>query len=446
MKRQPNEKHRSVKKRKLDAPPVSTFESLALKYQLWTTDGRARRGTLTLPHAVVETPAFMPVGTHGTIKMIPSELVEKLGPRLILGNTYHLGSRPGPRSFESGTLHKFMGWNGGLLTDSGGFQMVSLSKLSEMSEEGVEFVHPETNEKLLLTPEKSIKLQNCIGADIIMALDDVVSAVEPSETRLAESVDRTTRWLDRCITAHAKPESQNLWPIIQGGLHPHLRLASMTQLKSREAPGYAIGGLSGGEAKSDFWRMVEICTRQKDEGLPENRTRYLMGVGYTIDVLVSVALGCDLFDCVYPTRTARFGTALSDEGMIRLRKSKYATDFGALTTNCDCYTCKNFTRAFIHHGINQPSILALLTVHNLRYMHLLGVRIRDAIERGKLPELIRTILAGHYAQDKAPGWVKDALAAAGIEEAKDWFVWDDETNFKCGLVPHDESHKNRVAH
>lgn len=427
------------KLRKLAEEPLASHVSTALAFRLWHECGRARRGTLTLPHGTVETPTFMPVGTHGSMKMVPSEVLETLGPTLILGNTYHLGSAPGVSILrKAGTLHNFMAWKRNLLTDSGGFQMVSLSSLSEVREEGVEFRHPETNEELLLTPEKSIEIQNAIGADVMMALDDVVSVVEPSEERLTLAVERTTRWLNRCLTAHVRRETQNLWPIIQGALNPKLRLQSLKSLIACDAPGYAIGGLSGGEAKSDFWKIVEQCTRP-DGGLPRNKSRYLMGVGYCLDILVCVALGCDLFDCVYPTRTARFGTALSDEGLLRLRKSVYATDVSPIDSNCDCTTCKNCTRAFLHYGMNQPSTLALISTHNLRYMDRFMYRIRRAIEAKTFPSLVRELILKQFP-NTAPCWVRDALVAAGIDAAE-WVPWDESASFLCGQMPHHIAHK-----
>jgi len=261
---------------------------------------KARYSVLKLPHATVETPQFMPVGTKGTLKGILPHQIKELGCNLILGNTYHLGTRPGPEILKkAGGLHKFMNWDGALLTDSGGFQMVSLCKLSEITEEGVSFQSPVDNEILMLTPEKSMEFQNAIGADIMMQLDDVVSSLTTGP-RVEEAMWRSIRWLDRCIAAHARKSEQNLFPIVQGGLNPELRTLSANELIKRNTSGYAIGGLSGGEAKDDFWKMVTLST----DLLPKEKPRYLMGVGFSIDLVVCSALGCDLFDCVYPTRTA----------------------------------------------------------------------------------------------------------------------------------------------
>eukprot|EP01053_Blabericola_migrator_P013377 Blabericola_migrator_1__13376@NODE_94_length_14457_cov_129_345379_g84_i0_p4_GENE_NODE_94_length_14457_cov_129_345379_g84_i0NODE_94_length_14457_cov_129_345379_g84_i0_p4_ORF_typecomplete_len498_score98_47TGT/PF01702_18/4e122_NODE_94_length_14457_cov_129_345379_g84_i056977190 len=439
-----DETQRQLKKAKTDTP-LAFHEGPALRFSLWSVDGRARRGTLELPHAVVETPTFMPVGTHGTIKMIPSELMSLLGPRLILGNTYHLGSAPGVQVLkEAGGLHKFMNWPHALLTDSGGFQMVSLSSLSEITDTGVEFEHPETKEKLMLTPEKSMEIQEAIGADVAMALDDVVSVVEPSKERLEVALHRTTAWLKRCFAAHPSQSKQNIWPIVQGGLIDDFRKISIKALvEAGPAHGYAIGGLSGGEAKSDFWRVVELCTRP-GVGLPQDRSRYLMGVGYTVDLVVCVALGCDLFDCVYPTRTARFGTALTDEGMMRLKKSKYATCLDPIDSTCTCYTCKNFTCSYLHYGMSQTSILTLLTIHNIYYMNNFMVRIREAIRANKFSSFVHAFLLKQFSTNPVPGWVADALSAAGLPIKTEWtsLTFDYTSTQVCGFTPHHVPHKS----
>jgi len=237
---------------------------------------------------------------QGTLKGVIPEQLEQLNCQIMLGNTYHLGTRPGPELLKScGGLHNFMGWSRNLLTDSGGFQMVSLLELAEITEEGVKFKSPYDGSECLLTPERSIEIQNAIGADIIMQLDDVVSSTV-SGPRVKEAMFRTTRWLDRCLKAHKKPESQNLFPIVQGGLDLELRRESAKQLMERDVAGFAIGGLSGGEEKDDFWKMVHLST----DLLPKEKPRYLMGVGFAADLVVCCALGVDMFDCVFPTRTA----------------------------------------------------------------------------------------------------------------------------------------------
>ncbi|KRY16526.1 Queuine tRNA-ribosyltransferase [Trichinella patagoniensis] len=302
---------------------------------------KARAGVLNFPKAVVETPVFMPVGTQGTLKGILTEQLKDLGYNLLLSNTYHLGHRP----------------------DSGGFQMVSLAKLMNISEEGVHFISPHTKEEMLLSPERSIEIQNSLGADIIMQLDDVVPSLTVGP-RVEEAMYRSIRWLDRCIAANRRPNEQNLFPIVQGGLDPTLRIKSAQEICQRDCPGYAVGGLSGGEDKNQFWRMVSIS----GDNLPDCKPRYLMGVGFAVDLLVCVALGMDMFDCVFPTRTARFGRALIPGGSLNLKKAKYSTDFKSIQEGCDCYTCKTFTRSYLCCvAVHETIGCHLITIHNLHY-------------------------------------------------------------------------------
>lgn len=262
---------------------------------------RARAATMKLPHYEVKTPVFMPVGTQGTMKGLLPDQLKDLNCEIILGNTYHLGNRPGTEVLEkAGGLHKFMGWDRALLTDSGGFQMVSLLKLAKITEEGVQFKSPYDDTTIMLTPERSIEIQNCIGADIIMQLDDVVETTFQDYDRIKEATERTSRWLDRCLKAHKRPGDQNIFPIVQGLLNTELREQSAKDHITKNVNGFAIGGLSGGEAKDDFWPMVKLGTGILDKQKP----RYLMGVGLAIDLVICVALGIDMFDCVYPTRTA----------------------------------------------------------------------------------------------------------------------------------------------
>jgi queuine tRNA-ribosyltransferase catalytic subunit len=304
------------------ALPSST--SPALQFEVLAQCGRARAARMTLPHHVCETPMFMPVGTLGTVKGLMAGQLEDAGCQVVLGNTYHLEERPGSHVVaKMGGLHGFSRWNRGMLTDSGGFQMVSLLKLAEITEAGVEFQSPVDGARMLLTPEHSIAVQNRLGADIIMQLDDVVPSTTVDPARFDEATHRTTRWLDRCIAAHSRPDEQNLFAIIQGGLDPRLRDISLEQLVARNTPGYAIGGLAGGEDKGSFVRVVSQCTA----GLPEGKPRYVMGIGYPMDVVVCSALGADMYDSVYPTRTARFGVALVPEGVLKLKNKAYADDF-----------------------------------------------------------------------------------------------------------------------
>lgn len=316
----------------------------------------------------------MPVGTKGTIKGLSScQLREEpaMAPEIILGNTYHLALEPGTELLsDMGGLHTFMNWKQCLLTDSGGFQMVSLLKLAEITEQGVKFISPLDNiSEMMLTPEQSIKCQNEIGADIIMQLDDVVSSVVVDNARFLEATQRSVRWLDRCIVAHANPSTQNLFPIIQGGLDISpggMREYCIKEMVARDMPGYAIGGLAGGEDKDSFWRVVaHNCQR-----LPANKPRYLMGVGYPLDLVVCVALGVDMFDCVYPTRTARFGVALVSTGSIRLKAEEFGKSLEKVDVHCECSCCRHYTRAALHMMFKDNNALAaqLLTTHNVAYM------------------------------------------------------------------------------
>ena len=300
------------------AAPAATSAS-ALTFEVLSRFNRARVARMVLPHFVCETPMFMPVGTQGSVKGLTSQQLETLGCQVILGNTYHLENRPGSELVASaGGMHAFMNWRRGMLTDSGGFQMVSLLHLAEITEQGVTFQSPVDGAPMLLTPEHSIGIQNRIGADIIMALDDVVPALEASAARFEEAAHRTLRWIDRCVAAHARPSEQSLFGIVQGGTDARLRQLCLEGLVSRDLPGYAIGGLVGGEDKAAFWRTVAQCAA----ALPPGKPRYVMGVGYPLDIVVCSALGADMYDSVYPTRTGRFGTALVPEGTLRLRDAK----------------------------------------------------------------------------------------------------------------------------
>ncbi|KAK2704990.1 hypothetical protein QYM36_017140 [Artemia franciscana] len=304
-----------------------------------------------------------------------------------------------------------MGWSKALLTDSGGFQMVSLVELSEVCEDGVKFRSPYDGKEIMLTPEKSIEIQNAIGADIMMQLDDVVSSTVIGP-RVEEAMHRTYRWLDRCLAANKKPDKQNLFPIVQGGLNPELRKQCVEELLKREVNGYAIGGLSGGESKEDFWKMVHLST----DYLPKNKPRYLMGVGVATDLVVCSALGCDMFDCVFPTRTARFGCALVDSGQISLKNAQYAKDFRPIDENCHCSTCKTYTRAYLHRVATIEAVSSsLLTVHNIAYQMRLMKRIRTAIIEGVFPEYIHEFLKKMYPNKEVPKWAVDALESVNID-------------------------------
>eukprot|EP00931_Biecheleriopsis_adriatica_P055510 TRINITY_DN32844_c0_g1_i3.p1 TRINITY_DN32844_c0_g1~~TRINITY_DN32844_c0_g1_i3.p1 ORF type:complete len:468 (+),score=81.39 TRINITY_DN32844_c0_g1_i3:52-1404(+) len=407
-----------------------------LVFNLEAMCGRARASTVELPHGDVLTPVFMPVGTQGTIKGMTSEDMKALGCRILLGNTFHLANRPTCELLRKcDGLHNLMQWNGNILTDSGGFQMVSLLKLAVITEAGVEFEDPKNaGSRMLLTPEKSIESQNDIGADIMMALDDVVSSTldkEKDKDRILEATERTLRWIDRCIKAHKKPESQNLFGIVQGHLDTSpggLREYSLKEMIKRDLPGYAIGGLSGGEAKHEFWRVVEQCTRP-GSGLPANKPRYLMGVGYPLDIVVCVALGVDMFDCVYPCRTARFGTALVRTGQMRLTSSEFANDYRPLEPN-GTGPLKDYTRAMLHTIVTKEPVAAqLITQHNLHFMLSLLTEMREAIKAGTFSDWVRQFLQDFFPAAGPPPcsvcpprWVRDALNACSIP-VDDLFDW-----------------------
>ncbi|KAJ1668414.1 Queuine tRNA-ribosyltransferase catalytic subunit 1 [Coemansia sp. RSA 1813] len=393
--------------------PLETSTSPALKFEVFArcSTTKARASKMHLPHYTAHTPMFMPVGTMGSIKGITTKQLEALDCHVILGNTYHLGSRPGPELLEKADgLHKFMSWNRGLLTDSGGFQMVSLLKLANITEEGVEFENPHDGKKMMLTPEMSIGLQNSIGADIMMQLDDVVSSLTVGP-RVEEAMWRSVRWLDRSIKAHKRPTEQNLFPIVQGGLDKRLRTISAQELVKRGSPGYAIGGLSGGEAKSSFWRMVSLST----DILPTNKPRYCMGVGYAEDLVVCSALGVDMYDCVFPTRTARFGNALVRTGSLSLRQGKYKDDFTPIDKDCDCPTCKNYTRAYLHTSVTKETTgCHLVTIHNIAFQMRLMRDIRCAIVRDQYPTFIRDFIKVRFGKT-VPLWIVEALKSVNVD-------------------------------
>ncbi|BET02334.1 TATA-box-Hypothetical protein protein [Nesidiocoris tenuis] len=373
---------------------------------------KARTSLLALPHHTVETPVFMPVGTKGSLKGLLPDQLEAMDCQIMLGNTYHLGTNPGPELLEkAGGLHKFIGWERALLTDSGGFQMVSLLKFAEIVEEGVTFESPyDSSKKITLTPEESIRIQNAIGADIAMQLDDVVPVLTTGP-RVEEAMNRTVRWLDRCLAAHKRPDDQNIFPIVQGGLNEDLRTQCVEHLTKREVNGFAVGGLSGGEAKDDFWRVVNHCS----DRLPTDKPRYCMGVGFAADLVVCVALGIDMFDCVYPTRTARFGCGLVDTGQINLKHKKYAFDFTPIQDDCGCSTCKRYTKAYLHTIVTQETVAChLITVHNIFYQLRLMRNMREAIKEQRFPEFVKDFMAKMFASSEVPKWIRDALRAVNI--------------------------------
>ena len=337
----------------------------------------ARLGIVHTPHGSFMTPAFMPVGTQASVKGMSPEEVSDMGAGIILSNTYHLWLRPGSEIVaKAGGLHSFMNWKGSILTDSGGFQVFSLAKPKDIVEEGVKFQSHIDGSRLFLTPEESMRIQNDLGADIIMAFDECCPY--PAEYSYADrSQARTTRWLDRCIESHRRPDEQALFGIIQGSMYPDLRKKSAEAITARDLPGYAIGGISVGEPKELFLQMID-CTVPL---MPEDKPRYLMGVG-TPDYLIEGAVrGVDMFDCVLPTRMGRHGTILTDHGRKIIRDKRYAEDFGPMDPGCGCYACRNFSAAYVRHLIkaNEMFGLRLCTYHNIYYLLNLMQRVRDAI-------------------------------------------------------------------
>lgn len=353
----------------------------AVSYKLSYKDGKARRGVISTPHGDVQTPIFMPVGTSATVKAMRPEEVENLGAEIILSNTYHLYLRPGHDVVKAaGGLHKFMNWDKPILTDSGGFQVFSLGDLRKITEEGVEFASHIDGSRHMLTPEKSMEIQNALGADIIMAFDECVPY--PAEkVYVQNSVDRTTRWLKRCKEAHKGTKCQSLFGIMQGGMYKELRKKSAEAVTALDLPGYAIGGLSVGEPKEIMCKVLDNCV----DLLPENKPRYLMGVGTPDYLFEGVERGVDMFDCVLPTRLGRNGTALTSVGQINIKNAKFERDFSPLDESCNCYTCKNYSKAYIRHLYKSGEILSsmLLTEHNLSFLVNTMMGIRNAIENDR---------------------------------------------------------------
>ncbi|KIJ18686.1 hypothetical protein PAXINDRAFT_71116 [Paxillus involutus ATCC 200175] len=389
------------------------FEVIA---QCHTT--RARVCRMQLAHGVTILPTFMPVATQAAIKGLTPQQVESLGITLILNNTYHLNLRPGTKVLdEAGGAHKFQGWKRNMLTDSGGFQLVSLNKFTNITEEGALFSSPFTGDLTMLTPEESISIQHSIGADIIMQLDDVVSSLTVGP-RVGEAMERSVRWLDRCIEQHersGRKDKQNLFAIVQGGLDLALRdqcLDAMIQRKDRVA-GYAIGGLSGGEEKDVFWRIIKQCA----DKLPVDRPRYSMGIGFAEDLLVCVALGVDMADCVFPTRTARFGVALTSKGPLNLRLKKHAKSMDRIDNNCPCPTCTSgMSRAMLHHIVTIETAGAhALTQHNLVFQAQVMGGARDAIVEGRFPDYLRTFFKNYFGDQGYPEWCVNALKSVGVD-------------------------------
>jgi queuine tRNA-ribosyltransferase len=378
-----------------------------VSFELLETSDGARRGRLTTRNGVIETPVFMPCGTYGTVKAMSPELLERVGTQILLGNTFHLMLRPGDRAVRDlGGLHKFMGWSGPILTDSGGFQVFSLGELRRISEEGVIFRSPINGDRISLTPERSIEVQANLGADVMMVFDEC-TPYPATQTQARESMELSLRWAQRCKTAflasartvgEAVP-GPLLFGIVQGGMFDDLRQASLEGLLDVGFDGYAVGGLSVGEPKAEMDRVLEGVVPD----LPPNRARYLMGVGTPEDLARGVELGVDMFDCVLPTRNARNGHLFTSSGVVRIRNARHRHDTRPLDCACDCYTCRNFSRAYLHHLERCGEILGsmLMTEHNLHYYHGLMARLRASIETGTLRSLLETLRKDWNSHDES---------------------------------------------
>jgi queuine tRNA-ribosyltransferase len=359
-----------------------------LRFELEAVSGSARAATLTLPHGEVQTPAFMPVGTHGAVKAMTPAQVRATGSQVVLGNTYHLALRPGEELVAKfGGLHEFMRWSGPILTDSGGFQVFSLPG-TEISDRGVRFKNEISGESMEMTPESSIEIQNTLGADIIMAFDECTPHPAP-EKLAATGVRRTLAWMERCVRAHSRPDQQALFGIVQGSVYPKLRAACAEALVAMDLPGYAIGGVSVGEGHD---LMCQV-TRHAAPLLPENKPRYLMGVGLPEDLVAAIGFGIDMFDCVIPTRYARSATVFTARGRIRLTNRRYRRDGYPIDPSCDCEACSaGFTRAYLHHLFAANEVLSaiLCSIHNVHFYQRLVARAREAVLADRYAEFQRS--------------------------------------------------------
>ncbi len=374
---------------------ISTFNSFRLIQTCPRT--KARAGELFTPHGSIPTPVFMPVGSQGTVKTLTPEEVKALGIHMVLANTYHLYLRPGIGVIEKlGGLHNFMGWDGAILTDSGGYQVFSLAPLRKVSDEGVTFRSHIDGSRHNLTPELAIQYQEALGADIIMVLDECPPH-DDSFDKVKKAMERTHRWAERCLKAQKRPE-QALYAIVQGGTFPELRRQSAEYLTSLDFPGYAIGGLSIGEPKKVTLAIIEETVAL----LPETRPHYLMGVGSPEDIVEAVARGCDIFDSALPTRVARNGALFTWQGRKNITNAAYTNMEQPIVAGCNCYTCRNFSAAYLHHLFNAGELLAyrLATIHNLSFITELMDKIRNAIQDGAFPAFKKDFLANYQPTDE----------------------------------------------
>ncbi len=368
-----------------------------MKFELINRDGDARRARLKLAHGSIDTPVFMPVGTYGTVKAMTPQALDDIGAQVCLGNTFHLWLRPGLEVIEAhGGLHRFMGWNKPILTDSGGFQVFSLGALRKISEEGVKFASPIDGARLFLTPEESVRIQTVLDSDVVMIFDEC-TPYPATHREAADSMRMSLRWARRSRDEFDRLGNGNaLFGIVQGGMYEDLRDESLAGLMDIGFSGYAIGGLSVGEPKDDMARILAHTTPQ----LPSEKPRYLMGVGTPEDIVAGVAAGIDMFDCVMPTRNARNGWLFTRYGDLKIKNATHKKDTRPLDSSCDCYTCRNFSRAYLHHLHKTNEILGsiLNTIHNLRYYQRLTAEIREAIAENRLAPF-----SAHFAEERAVG-------------------------------------------
>ncbi len=356
----------------------------AIRYELIHIDKQtgARLGKLHTPHGVIETPIFMPVGTQATVKTLSPEELKAMNSQIILSNTYHLWLQPGDDIIkEAGGLHQFMQWDKPILTDSGGFQVFSLSNIRKITEEGVHFRHHKSGEKLFLSPEGAIGIQNNLGSDIMMSFDECVE-LPATHDYVKQSVERTLRWAERGLKAHNNTDRQALFGIVQGGDFEDLRKLSATELVKLDFPGYSIGGLSVGETKETMYKVLDYTV----PFLPSDKPRYLMGVGSADALIEGTIRGVDMFDCVLPTRIARHGTAMTSRGRVVIKNKLYERDFSPLDHDCDCYTCKNYSRAYLRHLIKAEETFGqrLISIHNVHFLLNLMKNVREAIKEDRL--------------------------------------------------------------
>ena len=359
-----------------------------LEFKLHKISGKARRGTMALNHGVVQTPIFMPVGTYGAVKGMSPDMLREINAQIILGNTFHLWLRPCMDVMKvHGGLHQFMNWDKPILTDSGGFQVFSLGDLRKITEEGVKFSSPVNGDKLFLTPEVSMQIQTVLNSDIVMQFDECTPY--PADVPTArESMELSLRWAKRSLDEFNRLENSNaLFGIVQGGMHEHLREQSLAALADMPFHGMAIGGLSVGEPKEEFYRVLEFIGHQ----LPSEKPRYLMGVGTPEDLVFGVSQGIDMFDCVMPTRNARNGWLFTRFGDLKIKNARYKTDLRPLDETCTCYTCRNFSRSYLHHLHKMGEMLGaqLNTIHNLHYYLQLMQDLRDGLDNDRFNEVVR---------------------------------------------------------